>query len=538
MHWYARWKLCYPKNEGGMGFRDFHSFNLAMLAKQVSRLIDEPESLCAKILKAKYYPHGNILIAGPKSGSSFTWQSVLAGLATFKRGYIWRVGNGDNIKIWDDPWIPASPSRKIVSPRGMAAYTRVSELISPITGQWDATKLNETFNVVDVTRILQIPINNQGFEDFIAWHFTPSGRYTVRSGYHIQWRHQFGALAGQLALLGCSVLNPVWKTVWQLKIPKKIKKFMWRVLHGILPLKSILANRHIGDSGGCPICNNGLEDIRHLQFICPTARQLWDSLGILHFIDSNLNVDLSGSAVLEHILRLPNNHYDGSPSTGLKELISVSSWYLWWIRRQHTHDEPVPTLYKCRMSVLAIVANAQAVATSGRLRSNRGEKWAKSEPRQIKINVDSSFVAVLGAGSTGAVARDYQGNFVAAATRYFPHVASLELAEAFAMRDGLQLAVKLGCSNVVAESDSIQVVQACTGEEPWWNAAATIFADCVDLVTNIGSVKFSHCLREANQVAHELAKDSFINRSSSSWMAEAPNFIVSNLINDVIIVNI
>jgi hypothetical protein len=33
MHWYAWWKLCYPKKVSGMGFRDFHSFNLAMLAK-------------------------------------------------------------------------------------------------------------------------------------------------------------------------------------------------------------------------------------------------------------------------------------------------------------------------------------------------------------------------------------------------------------------------------------------------------------------------------------------------------------------------
>jgi hypothetical protein len=33
MHWYAWWKLCFPKREGGMGFHDLHSFNLAMLAK-------------------------------------------------------------------------------------------------------------------------------------------------------------------------------------------------------------------------------------------------------------------------------------------------------------------------------------------------------------------------------------------------------------------------------------------------------------------------------------------------------------------------
>jgi hypothetical protein len=33
MYWFAWWKLCYPKNEGVMGFRDFQSFNHAMLAK-------------------------------------------------------------------------------------------------------------------------------------------------------------------------------------------------------------------------------------------------------------------------------------------------------------------------------------------------------------------------------------------------------------------------------------------------------------------------------------------------------------------------
>jgi hypothetical protein len=71
-----------------MGFRDFHSFNLAMLAKQGWRLMNEPDSLCARVLRAKYYPDGDLLKAGPKAGSSFTWQSILAGLPTLKRGII------------------------------------------------------------------------------------------------------------------------------------------------------------------------------------------------------------------------------------------------------------------------------------------------------------------------------------------------------------------------------------------------------------------------------------------------------------------
>ena len=59
-----------------MGFRDLHAFNTAMLAKQCWRLMEEPESLCARVLRAKYYPDGNLLQAKLKSGSSFTWQRV------------------------------------------------------------------------------------------------------------------------------------------------------------------------------------------------------------------------------------------------------------------------------------------------------------------------------------------------------------------------------------------------------------------------------------------------------------------------------
>jgi hypothetical protein len=101
--------------------------------------------------------------------------------------------------------------------------TKVSDLIDPITGQWDETLLSEWFNLVDAGRILQIPIHNQGFNDFVAWNLTLHGRFTVRSAYYVQWRHQFGASAGQSTLPGRSTINHVWKTAWKLEIPSKVK---------------------------------------------------------------------------------------------------------------------------------------------------------------------------------------------------------------------------------------------------------------------------------------------------------------------------
>jgi hypothetical protein len=56
---------------GGMGFRDFHNFNKALLAKQFWRLWFHPDSLIANIMKAKYYPESSILEAGAGHHPSF-----------------------------------------------------------------------------------------------------------------------------------------------------------------------------------------------------------------------------------------------------------------------------------------------------------------------------------------------------------------------------------------------------------------------------------------------------------------------------------
>ena len=132
IHWQEWWKLCMPKGSGGMGFRDLQAFNLAMLAKQVWRLLCEPNSLCVRVLRARYYPNGKLLKAKMKAGSSYTWQSILAGLECFKLGYIWWVGDGTQINIWEDNWIPGSHNMKMQTPRGNNIATRVDDLINPV----------------------------------------------------------------------------------------------------------------------------------------------------------------------------------------------------------------------------------------------------------------------------------------------------------------------------------------------------------------------------------------------------------------------
>jgi ribonuclease HI len=102
--------------------------------------------------------------------------------------------------------------------------------------------------------------------------------------------------------------------------------------------------------------------------------------------------------------------------------------------------------------------------------------------RHIKLNVDASFHEDAKAGAIGAVLRDYKGEFVAASTLYLSNVASVVMAEAIAMREGLSLAILMGCNRIMAESDSAEVIETCTGTEGWWSEPSAIYADCIDKV--------------------------------------------------------
>jgi hypothetical protein len=124
--------MCVLKKKGGMGFRYLYYFNLAMLVRQCWCPLCEPESLYAQVLMEKYFPTGDLLNAELKKGSCYTWKSIWAGIQFFKKVYIWHVGKGENINIWNDSWVPSIPSRKIITPRGDIVYTSVSELIDPI----------------------------------------------------------------------------------------------------------------------------------------------------------------------------------------------------------------------------------------------------------------------------------------------------------------------------------------------------------------------------------------------------------------------
>ena len=62
--------------------------------KKAWRLLVFPDSFCAKVMKAKYYPHGHLIDTVFPQATSLTWQGIMHGLELLKKALFgeWSMG--------------------------------------------------------------------------------------------------------------------------------------------------------------------------------------------------------------------------------------------------------------------------------------------------------------------------------------------------------------------------------------------------------------------------------------------------------------
>ena len=231
--------MCKPKADGGMGFKDLRAFNLALLAKQGWRLIQNPSSLTHRVLKAKYFSESNFIEAQIGKKPSYTWRSFMEGRKVLDKGLRWSIGNGQSVTIWGDRWLPTHNSFKVTSPRPQAFEgSMVDSLLDRERGGWDKNLVCSVFLPYEVDNILSIPISHTFPEDALAWAWTKNGIFTVSSGYKVacSWlKEQKGTADGGEAS-NPKKRNEFWNFIWSLNCLSKVKHFMWRACKNILPI--------------------------------------------------------------------------------------------------------------------------------------------------------------------------------------------------------------------------------------------------------------------------------------------------------------
>ena len=156
------------------------------------------------------------------------------------------------------------------------------------------------------------------------------GIFTMKSAYHISLNIQMPNDQGESST--GDPFRVLWKTIWRLKLPSKIRIFAWRACKKGLPSMEVLKNRGLNVNPVCMRCERESESISHAIWACKKLRGLWALSGLSDLL-SGLGRDLCEITFL-------------MVDQGLTEQLEsfwTMAWYIWWDRNKRVHGDQYET---------------------------------------------------------------------------------------------------------------------------------------------------------------------------------------------------
>ncbi|KAJ8754033.1 hypothetical protein K2173_001931 [Erythroxylum novogranatense] len=512
LRWMQWKKLAIPKIFGGLGYRELRHFNLALLTKQGWRILKFPNSIASSILKARYFPHTDFFSADLGNNPSQIWRSIHQAKALLIQGCRRRVGNGQSIQIWRDPWL-MDDSDPFVHSECNVEVTYVSDLMEG--HRWHESKIRRIFNQRDAELILQIPLSLSRKQDDWLWMHNNQGEYRVKEGYRL-------AMADVNVKLRDTGFP--WEKIWQLHIPGKIKLFLWRLLRKAIPCKANLKERHVDIRDTCPICDNSPETGDHLFLHCDFARSVW----------SLISVDWSFSRTVTLHPWLTSIMLGGSKTQ--QEEYCVILWSLWTYRNevlwQQKRKDP-SSIFRRAFTVLSDWKHAQhrQQNSSARPQLPHPSKWQAPALHHYRCNID---VALLSSGSygLGMIIRDSNGLNCAGKLLTLPGWRDPQIGEALCFREALSWIKGLSYEPICVETDCQIVTQFLNSVHQFPSYLSLIIDDCKALLQEHRFISTAFVKRSANQVAHQIARAAN-SMSDFEWGVCPPFFLYDVLSLDV-----
>ena len=265
----TKWNIvCRPKDQGGLGIQVLDIKNKCLLSKWLFKILRE-EGVWQELLSNKYLQGKTLAQTEPKSTDSPFWKGIMAVKHEFFQRGKFMVGNGLHTRFWEDVWLGDKsladqyPSLfNIVCHKNVLVSTVLSnnplniEFRRTLTGRnWDSWKKL-------VEKLMSISLSNE--VDKFKWNLTTTGQFTVKSMYA-------DYLHGHTPFLR--------KYLWKLKVPLKIKVFMWFLHRKVILTKDNLIKRNWVGCKKCAFCTED-ETVEHLFIHCPFVRNIWR---LIHF---------------------------------------------------------------------------------------------------------------------------------------------------------------------------------------------------------------------------------------------------------------
>ena len=273
--------ICNPKIDGELGIKDLSKFNAALRGRWIWGLASNHNQLWARLLTSKYGGLVDLQSSRVKGWHSSWWKDLrkLYHQPYFQiihQNMTWRVGCGDRVRFWQDPWIGQGCSLQqkynqlfFISRQQNLSISKMGKF-SQNTWSWDFKWRRNLFDyeneqaIAFMEDISAFSIHQQ-LQDIMVWQAEPNGLYSTKSAYRLLMpTNSPGQHSRNFQIL------------MKLKIPPRADMFSWRLFRDRLPTRANLLRRNVVlQVTMCPLCGNHQEEAGHLFFHCRMTIGLW-----------------------------------------------------------------------------------------------------------------------------------------------------------------------------------------------------------------------------------------------------------------------
>lgn len=279
----------------------------------------------------------------------------------------------------------------------------------------------------------------------------------------------------------------------------------------------------------CTMCTGDIEHLLHLFFDCSFAKSCWQYMGLQYDMRT---VESAPEWFL--------NKLHTETSDNLIRIATVV-WGIWWARNQRVWEGKTTTPAVAMLWSSRQVADWRTVHSKEKqshrhhLQTARPQyttRWVASDIGSLKINVDASVLDNADSFSVGMVIRNHQGTFIRGRTMKFNGRVQVLEAELVGILEAIRWSAEFQRHTITIESDSLCSVQAIKGRDQNQLEAGLLVDQCRDMLKSREWVSLSFVKKQANRVAHLLARlpctlNSFTDLSSP------PSHVLGTLMSDI-----
>ncbi|KAL4319829.1 hypothetical protein GQ457_18G007350 [Hibiscus cannabinus] len=439
-----------------------------------SSSITNNDKLWVHVMKAKYNWREKIPPSLRSYNCSRLWKGIAHMWESIRDSIYWNVCDGQTIDFWYDVWVDEhGPLIQFCLVDGVPHGMHVIDMRNELGG-WDWIVLSAMLPDFCLRKIaaIQPPSDDLG-SDSIGWRWDSKRIFTSKSAYSFLVQHPGGSP------------NIIWKCIWSLQVPQRIRVFLWLSNRERLLTNEERFRRHLALDARCCIFNNADESVLHILRDCTKARETWSKIIPSSRLDNFFDYSL------QHWLEanLCSKTEFGGNDSMWDICFATICWQLWKRRcsvlldRNYVdrgglldHCLYLADLYKgSRRNIREDVSLATPLI-----------RWQAPQEGWIKINIDATVAGKL-----------------------------------WAIHDALQRAWDRGLRKINLESDCLDVVRILNGKSTSLlgnGLVATIFK----LLRYDWTVSISHINRACNGVADRLATLSKTNNIDDLQLLEPP----------------